>query len=335
MRIALVAPAPGVTVPPVAYGGIEREVADLALALVQRGHEVTVFGVPHPEHSKEAFGFDIVRLFTENDALTHLDELHQFDVVHDWQHLKPLRLARLRNYLSTTLWTDMRSGRDVYPSRAARDAFKDPGAPIVPLGVRIPEAVEEPESADWPEYLVPGRIAAFKGTDLAMSIAEQFLPDGARLTVAGYVGALADTYPGDSTFFSLGIRRRCQKRRWDFVQNPPEMEPFMAGCSGVLHLQRWLESFGLVIADALVRGIPVLTTDQGSPREMVRETDGGFAIPLKRLDMGDFSDPLIPAFFRIYWGAGRAGIAKRARALYDINVVVRQFEKLYERGLPG
>jgi hypothetical protein len=68
---------------------------------------------------------------------------------------------------------------------------------------------------------------------------------------------------------------------------------------------------------------------------MVRETDGGFAIPLKRLDMGDFSDPLIPAFFRIYWGAGRAGIAKRARALYDINVVVRQFEKLYERGLPG
>ena len=42
MRIALVAP-PFIPVPPVAYGGTELFVAQLAEGLVARGHDVTVF----------------------------------------------------------------------------------------------------------------------------------------------------------------------------------------------------------------------------------------------------------------------------------------------------
>jgi len=43
LRIALVAP-PYFDVPPRAYGGIETVVADLADALVARGHDVTLLG---------------------------------------------------------------------------------------------------------------------------------------------------------------------------------------------------------------------------------------------------------------------------------------------------
>src|SRR5687767_10727545 len=43
LRVALVAP-PYYSVPPAAYGGVEAVVADLADALVERGHRVTLIG---------------------------------------------------------------------------------------------------------------------------------------------------------------------------------------------------------------------------------------------------------------------------------------------------
>ncbi len=50
LRIVLVAP-PYFDIPPKGYGGVEVVVADLANALVQRGHDVTVLGAGEPRTS--------------------------------------------------------------------------------------------------------------------------------------------------------------------------------------------------------------------------------------------------------------------------------------------
>ena len=47
LRIAMVVP-PYFEVPPRAYGGVESVVADLADALVERGHDVTLIGAGEP-----------------------------------------------------------------------------------------------------------------------------------------------------------------------------------------------------------------------------------------------------------------------------------------------
>src|SRR5918992_3815303 len=93
MRIAQVAP-PWVSVPPKGYGGIEWVVSLLADGLVDRGHEVTLFGTgdsvtkAHLEYMFEhADGIEAINSIwhdTVHQAFVHRD-LSRFDLVH--QHV--------------------------------------------------------------------------------------------------------------------------------------------------------------------------------------------------------------------------------------------------------
>ena len=317
--------APGLRMPVVGYGGIERAAWDLAVELERRGHPTTVFGNVESGPGERGSAPGRVRILTEQDSLTHLPELASYSVVHDWSHLKPLRVGRLPRYVCTAMWTDVNApGRTAYPSKAVRDAFKDPGGRLVPLGLPRPESRAEP--ADPPTYVVAGRIASYKGVDLALRIAERHLPEGSRLVVTGYSGPLCG--PGED-YYALKVRRDCGRRGWAYVPNPSSLSEAIRGASGVLHVHRWLESFSLVVAEALMNGVPVLTTDVGAPQELVRETDGGFVVPLGPVERGDVSDPLIAKFFEQDWAARRAGIRKRACDQFSVDREAARYEKIY------
>lgn len=326
MKVAVV--APGVPIPVGDnYGGIERAAEWMAETLAARGHDVTVFcNTSGPVPTVEP-PFKRVSLLNEPHALIRLGELTAFDAVHDWSHLKPLRLARLKNYLCTAMWTDINApGRTVYPSQSVREAFHDPSAPVIPIGMPVPEDIHPPE--DPPRYVVAGRIAAFKGVDLSIRLVHQALPEGTKLTVVGYVGPLSGQ---GADYYAMTIRRVCERYGHEFVANPNSLTPYIRGAAGILHLHRWLESFSIVAAEALLNGVPMLTTDVGAPQEWVRLTDGGNVAPLKELEQGK-----VPAaateFFATNWKGRRAGFVKRAAGAFDIAKVAVHYEKLYERG---
>jgi glycosyltransferase involved in cell wall biosynthesis len=345
VKIALVSCVSGVATPPSDYGGIEAEVAYLADEFVARGHQVTVYGIPNEAHERSTgVGWRTERLLTEADALTHVDELRAFDVVQDLSHSKPLRIVKLPKYYATTMWTDNPAGlgRDIFPSESVRAAFTAvpdgaslwtaglPEGRVIPLGIPV-TGMGEPSDFKRRGFVCVGRVAPIKGQDIALAIAQRHGMGGAdQLTVAGHVGAYGDLY------FAMGIQRGCARTNSVWRPNPSsaEISAMLQGARGLIHTHRWIESFSLVVAEALCRGTPVLTSDVGAPQEWTRATDGGFAAPLRSLEayrMGDAETPqlkrVLDGFFDMAEGSGRLAIAKRARKMFDIKVIAARYEK--------
>ena len=320
MRIALVAPT-AIPIPVREYGGIEREVEWLGEALVQLGHEVAIFGNVDRKQLDDV-DWCGVPVASEESIFRHIEDLATYDIVHDWTHTKPLRLARLSKYVSTTMWTDQRSGHDMYPSRAVAEAFGDPKGRVVYLGLPTQGMAEPANPADGRPYLSFGRIAPYKGQDLAIKVARA---SGVPLVVAGHTGAFADAY------FTLTIAKKCRDAGFRYLGDVPgdQVAQILGSSRGLLHLHRWIESFGLVVAHALCLGVPVLATEIGAPKELLAETRGGIAIKVPE-ETARWSPPPpdMAEYFASRWD--RHAIAKRARELFDIGRAARAYTALYE-----
>ena len=320
MRIVIVSPLARIDPEgPRGYMGIERAAFWLATEFAGRQHEVTLAGNVDDGPSK--FGWTGLHIDTESDVLSpgKIDRLLAADAVSDWTHLKFARMVRAKKYSATVMWTDVRdeARRNVYPSEAVREAFKDPSAPVVPIGLPV-EGVGVSDGSG--PYVALGRLAPYKGQDLAVRIAKRA---GVKLTVAGHTGFYADAY------FSLTTRKACADAGFEFVPDPPDLDALLDGAAGLVHTHRWLESFSIVAAQALVRGVPVLTTDQGAVREWVVATDGGVVLPLKDLEEGKLDGA--GEFFERNWSSRRAGIAKRARELFDVRGVADRYLAMWEK----
>jgi hypothetical protein len=104
LRIAMLAP-PWISVPPPGYGGVESVVSVLTEALVERGHDVTLFCAPGSESSatvttllRESHPDEIERALYEADhvsrAFAEIDSRRPpFDVVHDHCGFTALAMA--------------------------------------------------------------------------------------------------------------------------------------------------------------------------------------------------------------------------------------------------
>lgn len=318
MKIGVVSPL--VRVGPeglVGYGGIERAAYWLATELASRGHEVVFAGNVDEGPSKA--GWTGLKLDTENDVFTpeKLNRLLALDAISDWTHMKALRMSRAKGYLATVMWTDQRdeARRNVYPSKAVQEAFKPPDGTVVPIGLPT-DGIRVSEGNG--RYVCLGRLAPYKGQDLAISVARAV---GVDLLVAGHTGAFADPY------FAMAIKRRCEIEEVGFVPDPVDLEAFLDGAEGLIHTHRWLESFSIVAAQALLRGVPVLTTDTGAVREWVTACDGGTVVPLKDLEAGKWDTA--SSFFETNWKSRRPGIAKRAREIFDVRNVAGRYLELF------
>jgi glycosyltransferase involved in cell wall biosynthesis len=311
----------------VGYGGIERACFWLASELARRKHDVLLFG--NVDGGPSPAGWTGVNVAFENALLSdeNLALLRSCDAVSDWTHARPLRLAGLGNYWATVMYTDAPAypGRNVYPSRAVREAFKEPGAPVVPIGIPVEGSHTDLAPHDGP-YACFGRIAQHKGVDLSVAVAAAQKAD---LRVAGHV------WPGIDEAYAMTVAKRCRDAGFGFARDPPngEADGILRRSRGLLHLHRWLESFSIVAAEALCYGTPVLTTDQGAPQEWVRATDGGVVASLKDLEAGRWDEAGVPVFFATKWESRREGIAKRARELFALPVVAARYEKLFEGGM--
>ena len=324
LRIALIAPS-AIKIPVDGYSGIEREVQYLAGALHGKGHDVTLYcnmadGVDTARHP---WMLNARNIRIENEVINYIDELKAYDVCHDWSHLKPLRLAKLDRYIATTMWTDRLGTRNVFPSRAVAAAFGRPDGAVVPLGLPVNTYPSTEDGGDY--HLCFSRIADYKGTDIALRIADE---NKLKLVVAGHAGRFADRY------YAMKIKNRCAHSGYRFIEDPDEDDimSLMRGARGMIHMHRWVESFSLAIAQALCLGVPVLTSDRGGPQEYVTELGGGKVAKLP--DDKDFAR-LFPAetvreFLDMPFGDGeRAALASRAREYFDIDRMADTYVGIY------
>jgi glycosyltransferase involved in cell wall biosynthesis len=168
-----------------------------------------------------------------------------------------------------------------------------------------------------------GRLVPHKGVDVILQ-ALALLPKDVALVVIGSGSRL-------SSLVSLSRRLGVDDRvRFCPAVSDEDLPRFLAlGDVFVFPSQSRLEGFGLVVAEAMAVGLPVVVADMPGVREVIEQgREGLYVEPLIANDLADKVRILLddPAMARRMGRAGR----ERAESRYALPVVVRALVSLYE-----
>jgi len=295
LRIAQVAP-PFYELPPSGYGGIEAVVAKLIDALVDRGHEVTLVGAgrngtrarfrrTYATAQSKRIGQPLpeaVHAAATAEILQTLD----VDVVHDHTLFGPLQARGRRTPTVATVHGPVQGepGRyyrhlgDTTHLVAISDAQRG-FAPDLHWSGMVHNAVDpdeftfREEKEDWALFL--GRCTSDKGMHLAV--------DAAREAGVPIKLAAKCTEPAEHAYFAAEIEPRLGPGvEWLGEIGGQDKRDALAAARCLLFPLQWEEPFGMVMAEALASGTPVVTMPRGAAPEIV--TDGVTGLIRDRLE---------------------------------------------------
>jgi glycosyltransferase involved in cell wall biosynthesis len=328
------------SVPPRAYGGIERVVSYLTEGLVSLGHDVTLFA--------SADSKTRARLVPESDVpLREIEDtadpqaLHfamledvvrrsgKFDIVHfhvDYLHF-PFSARLACPHVTTLHWRlDVPGLAELYaqfpevPLVSISDAQR---APLAALNWQatvyhgLPERLYaySPEPDNHVAFL--GRIAPAKRPDLAIEIARRA---GLPLEIAAKVDN------GDRWYYEKEIEPLLSDAQVRFVGEVADEEKgsFLGRARALLFPVDWPEPFGLVMAEALACGTPVIAFRRGAVAEVIEHGVTGFVV--------DNVDEAVDALARIDTISRRACRDAFERR-FSAARMTREYVDVYERVL--
>jgi glycosyltransferase involved in cell wall biosynthesis len=294
MRIAQIAPLYE-AVPPRLYGGTERVVAYLADALVELGHDVTLFasGDSSTRATLCAMRRCAIRLdpaVHKSDVAAHLSMLHEvraraheFDVIHN--HLDLLAYPFFEGHAARVL-TTLHGRLDIedllepyrrwpeFPLVSISDAQRRPLPDanwIATVHHGVPHDLLVPGPGDGGYVAFVGRISPEKRLDRAIAIAQR---TGVPLRVAAKVD------PADRRYFHAEIEPLLPGPGVAFlgeVDNAGK-QALLGHARALLFPVDWPEPFGLVMIEAMACGTPVIAWNCGSVPEVVEHGVTGFIV---------------------------------------------------------
>jgi glycosyltransferase involved in cell wall biosynthesis len=339
MKIAQVAPLYE-AVPPKLYGGTERVVANLTDALVDAGHDVTLFAAADAQTRAtlvavrdQAIRLDPAPL--KSDLAAHLAMLHEvraradeFDVLHF--HVDLLHYPFFEDMAERTL-TTLHGRLDLKDLPQAYGCW-----PQFPL-VSISDAQRKPlPSANWvgtvhhglPADLLPfnptprggylaflGRVSPEKRLDRAIAIARAA---GMPLRIAAKVDS------ADQQYFARRIEPLLDGPDIEFVGeiNDAGKAAFLGEAEALLFPIDWPEPFGLVMIEAMACGTPVVAWRCGSVPEVVDDGVSGRIV--------DSLPEAIAAVAQVR-ALDRAGVRAAFERRFCASVMARRYVELYAR----
>ncbi|WP_420469845.1 glycosyltransferase family 4 protein [Brevundimonas sp. FT23042] len=295
MKIAQVTPLYE-AVPPRLYGGTERVVAHLTDALVDLGHDVTLFASAEAETRArlipvrdQAIRLDPAPL--KSDLAAHMSMLAEvlkraddFDVIHF--HTDMIHFPFFERHADKTLTTlhgrlDLKDLPGVYerwPHYGLVSISDDQRRPLpfaawkatVHHGMPSDLYTFSPQSSGYLAFL--GRISPEKRPDRAIEIATLL---NKPLKIAAKVDA------ADKAYWETVIRPMVETNPLvEFVGEigDHQKSAFLGGAEALLFPIDWPEPFGLVMIEAMACGTPVVAFRCGSTPEIIEDGETGFLV---------------------------------------------------------
>lgn len=293
MKIAQVAPLYE-SVPPKYYGGTERVVSYLTEALVQMGHDITLYasGDSVTEANLRVARPRAVRLDPESvdGVADHIllaervfQEAEEFDLVHS--HI---------DYLPYPLWRRMKTPRvttlhgrlDIPNLRGLYKEFAD--EPVI----SISDYQRRPlHWANWLGtvyhglpgdlyrfYSPPGDYLAFLGRASPEKRVDEAIKIARRAGVPLKIAAKVDKT--DQDYFDTTVKPLLNEPGVEFLGEIRDAEKgdFLGNALALLFPIDWPEPFGLVVIEAMACGTPVIATRRGSVPELIEHGVNGFVV---------------------------------------------------------
>lgn len=291
MRIAQIAPL-AEAVPPKLYGGTERVVSWLTEALVELGHDVTLFASGDSTTSAKLLPCSPtgLRLCGVNDhtasTLVMLDRVFraadEFDILHF--HIDLLQYPLFRRLAGKCL-TTLHGRQDLPDNLPVFAAFPEMKLVSISDNQRLPmpqanfvgtvhhglpvDAIKAGPGGDYLAFI--GRISPEKRPDRAIEIAKRA---GMKLKIAAKVDRV------DADYFRSVIEPLIDGEQIEFINEVGESQKqtFLGGAKALLFPIDWPEPFGLVMIEAMAAGTPVIAWRNGSTPEVIEHGRNGFLV---------------------------------------------------------
>ncbi|GAA1786943.1 glycosyltransferase family 4 protein [Luedemannella flava] len=284
---------PWYEMPPTGYGGLEMIASALVDGLVERGHDVTLFGAGERTGTKATFvsttpTLQYARLGETLPDVLHVARVHRliaagdFDIVHDHTAPGPLTAGRLTTPTVLTVHggVDGELG-DYYEAvgdtirliaishSQRRKRTTLPWIATVHNGLTVPDDAEgRPGGTDGPVVWL-ARFNPDKGPDLAINACRTA---GLPLVLAGKCNeALEERY------FNNVITPMLDDSVEVLVNaDRPTIQARLRAARCMIMPIRWEEPFGMVMIEAMVEGVPVVALRRGAVPEIIRDGVTGF-----------------------------------------------------------
>jgi glycosyltransferase involved in cell wall biosynthesis len=335
---------PEIPVPPKLYGGIERIVDGLIQELRRRGHEVGLLANPASECAVDFFvgwkgNRSQRRADTVRNTLALLRAVDKFrpSLIHSFARLMyllpllPRRISKIMSYQRSAGGKQIRiasklGGRSVVFTGCS-EYIAQMGRPWGSRWTAIPNFVDtdffrfQPQVPEDAPLVFLSRIERIKGAHTAIALARK---SGRRLILAGNRVA----HEEGATYWKTEIEPFLNKEGVEYIGpvNDEQKNDLLGSAAALVVPIEWNEPFGIVFAEALACGTPVISCPQGALPEIVKHGQHGFL--MRSFDEG------LEAISRLD-EIRRSDCRLQAEDRFSRKVVVGQYEALYSTLLNG
>jgi glycosyltransferase involved in cell wall biosynthesis len=261
----------------------------------------------------------------------------KFDLIHSFGRLAALlpvlpdrRLTKIQSYQREVPWAGVAKAvrlggpsiwftacsSNMYRADAC-DAIKRGRWRTVFNGVELSKYVGVPTVASDAPLVFLGRLEPIKGAHNAIAIARAA---NRRLVIAGNRVSTSDEY------FEREIAPHVDGDRITYVGSVDDKakNALLGSCAALLMPIEWEEPFGIVMAEALACGTPVIGYNRGSVPEVIRDGVNGYLCR----DVAEAA-AAVDRLGRL----NRADVRKDCEARLSSEVIVNEYESLYREAL--
>lgn len=329
---------PELPVPPTLYGGVERIVDLLVQGQRQRGHCVGLVAhrdstcavdrfFPWPGLNSQSAWDTLRNTATLGQAVQQFqpDVLHSFSRLQYLLPLLPLGLPKIMSYgrkptSRTVNWASRLAGRSL-TFTGCSEHICGQGRPAggtwhaIYNCVQLEKFTFQPQVADDAPLVFLSRLDPIKGAHHAIAAAKRA---NRRLLIAGnQVNSLQGM-----VYWQTQIAPHLGQNGIEYVGpvDDRQKNELLGKAAAMIVPIEWDEPFGIVFAEALACGTPVISTPRGSLPEIVRPGVDGFLV--NSIDEAVEAIQQLPTI-------NRQNCRQRVVNHFSAEVIVGQYEALY------